>query len=140
VDLLEQHAEAEAITWQVLPSGPLAGRISVPGPARDGRALFGLWARALELDDVTTTPIGRGGLIRADGRTSRGSLDILLTAVMPARSRGADRGAVARRVSQQVDIIHEPPHPGRCRPGGTLLRPCPGPGSPDPGQRPSPWM
>jgi hypothetical protein len=140
VGLLEQHVEAEAITWRVLPSGFLAGHVKVAGPARDGRALFGSWARALDLDDVTTAPAGRGGIIRADGCTRRGSVDITVTAVMPARSRGADRTAVARRLSQQVDIIHEPPHPGRCRLGGTLLRPYSGPGSPDPGQRPSPRM
>jgi hypothetical protein len=140
VGLLEQHAEAEAITWQVLLSGSLAAHVNVAGPARDGRALFGSWARALDLDEVTTAPAGRGGLIRAAGCTSRGTVDITVTAVMPARSRGAGRAAAARRVSQHADITHEPPHPGRCRLGGTLLRPYSGPGSPDPGQRPSPRM
>lgn len=140
VDLLEQHAEIEAITWQVLPPGLLAGGIRAGGPARDGRALFGSWARALDLDDVTTTPAGRGGLIRADGYTCRGSVDITVTAVMPARSRRADRGAAARRVSQQMDNIHEPPHPGGCRISGKLLRQYSGPGLPGPGRPQSPRM
>lgn len=138
--LLEQNAEIEAITWRVHPAGLLAGSIRAGGPARDERALLGSWVRALDLDDVTTAPAGRGGLIRAEGHTSRGSVDIAVTAVIPTRSRGAGRAAVARRVSQRADIIREPPHPGRCRPGGTLLRPCSGPGSPDPGRRLSPWM
>jgi hypothetical protein len=139
-DLLDQDAELEAITWQVLPSGFLAGRVSARGTGRDGRALFSSWAQALELDDVTTAPAGRGDLTRVDGCTSRGSVDIMLTAVMPARSQGPARKAPATRRSQQLDIIHEPPDPGRNRPGGILLPPYASPGSPAAAQRPSPRM
>jgi hypothetical protein len=140
VGLLEEHAEAEAITWRVQPSGLLTGRISVGGAARDGRALFRSWAQVLDLDDVTTAPVGQGGLVRAEGRTSCGSVGITVTAVVPIGSRRAGREAVARRLSQQADVIREVPHPGRRRIGGTLLRPNSSPGTPDPGQRPSPRM
>jgi hypothetical protein len=140
VGLLEEHAEAEAITWRVLPSGLLAGRISAGGGTRDGRALFRSWAQVLELDDVTTAPAGRDGLIRAEGHASCGGVGITITAVIPDGRRRADREAVARRLSQQADVIHEAPHPGRCRLGGRLPRPYSGPGTPDPGQRPSPRM
>jgi hypothetical protein len=140
VGLLEEHAEAEAITWRVQPSGLLTGRISAGGAARDGRALFRSWVQVLDLDDVTTAPVGQGGLVRAEGRTSCGTVGITITAVVPIGSRRAGREAVARRMSQQADVIRELPHPGRCRIGGTLLRPYSSPGAPDPGQRPSPGM
>jgi hypothetical protein len=138
--LLEEHAEAEAITWQVLPSGSLAGRISVRGPGRDGRALFGSWVRAIRLREVATAPAGRGTLAVAGVCASVTAVSVTLTAVLPARRPDARGEAAAVRRGRQPDIIHQLPDPGRRRPGGTLLPPAAGPGSPHAASRSAPRM
>jgi hypothetical protein len=138
VGLLEEQAGTETITWQILPSGPLAGRLRARGPAGGGQALFASWAEALGLREVTVTPTSRGDLVMAGRCTSMTAVSVTITAVIPARRRDVPREALRR--SPQPDIIHEPPRPGHRRLGGILLPPYAGPGSTDVSPRSAPWM
>ena len=81
VAILAAHSDLPLLAWTVTASaGGLSGQILVPGA--DRRGLFGLWRRALGLEEATEVPSGTGMPVYLHARGVRGGVTVSIAATV----------------------------------------------------------
>lgn len=79
--ILAAHPDLPVIAWTVTASsGSLSGQVLAPAAGR--RDLFDAWRRALELDEVTETPVRDGTAVYLHARARRRGVAVSITATV----------------------------------------------------------
>jgi hypothetical protein len=79
--ILAAHPDLPLLAWTVTASaGGLSGRVLVPGA--DRRGLFGLWQRALGLEEATEIPSGTGTPVYLHARGICGGVTVSIAATV----------------------------------------------------------